>query len=82
MSLQTMLSVELSTSALKKAIASGWNPVCHITYNRDAWVKLLQPPSDYGCDEAKLLCLESPDTWVAWVPNHGEVRLDRSTFYC
>jgi hypothetical protein len=29
-----------------------------------------------------LLCQESPDTWVAWVPDHGEVVLDRSQFYC
>lgn len=82
MALPTKLSDELPVSALETAIASGWNPVCHITYNRDAWVKLLQPPSEYSFDEAKLLCRESPDTWVAWVPNHGEVVLDRSHFYC
>lgn len=75
-------SVFPSTPALEKAIASGWNPVCHITYNRDAWVKLLQSPGEYGFDEAKLLCQESPHTWVAWVPDYGEVMLDRSDFYC
>jgi len=68
--------------ALEGAIASGWKPVCHITYNRDAWVKLLHPPSEYGFDEAKLLCQESDDTWVAWVPECGEVVLDKSQFYC
>lgn len=82
MPLQTTASVCLPATALEQAIASGWNPVCHITYNRDAWVKLLQPPSEYGFDEAKLLCQESPDTWVAWVPDCGEVVLDRSQFYC
>lgn len=82
MSLQMTTSVCLSESPLERAIASGWNPVCHITYNRDAWVKLLQPPSDYGFDEAKLLCQKSPDTWIAWVPDCGEVVLDRSHFYC
>lgn len=81
MSLQTTHSVDCSESALERAIASGWKPVCHITYNRDAWVKLLQPPSDYSFDEAKLLCQESPETWVAWVPEYGEVVLDRSHFY-
>ena len=58
------------------------NSVCHITYNRDSWVKLLELPSEYSSDEALLLCQESSETWVAWVPNHGEVLLDRSNFYC
>ena len=79
MSLQT---APINATALANEIASSWNPVCHITYNRDAWVKLLQPPSDYAFDEAKLLCQESLETWVAWVPDHGEVVLDRSHFYC
>jgi hypothetical protein len=69
-------------SELELAIASGWSPVCRITYNRDAWVKLLQPLSEYGFDEAKLLCQEDSDTWIAWVPDHGEVILHRSAFYC
>jgi hypothetical protein len=81
MSLQTTSSYA-PASPLERAIASGWNPVCHITYNRDAWVKLLQPPSDYAFDEAKLLCQESPTTWIAWIPDHGRVALDRSAFYC
>ena len=82
MSLQTPHSTDPLASALQQAIALGWNPVCHTTYNRDAWVKLVQPLSNYGFDEAKLLCQESPNTWVAWVPDHGEVVLDRSHFYC
>lgn len=57
-------------------------PLCLITYNRDAWVKLLQLPSEYSADEAKLLCQDSDETWVAWVPDHGEVVLHRSNFYC
>ncbi|MEB3292268.1 MAG: hypothetical protein VKJ24_03835 [Synechococcales bacterium] len=69
-------------SALETAIAGGWNPVCHITYTRDTWVKLLELPSPYAFAEAMLICLASPDTWVAWVPDHGEVRIDRSQFYC
>jgi hypothetical protein len=82
MALQTLNPVCPSASALENAIALGWNPVCHITYNRDAWVKLLEPPSEYSFDEAKLLCQESPDSWVAWVPDYGEVVLDKSYFYC
>jgi hypothetical protein len=59
-----------------------WNPVCHITYTRDTWVKLLCTPGTYAFDEAKLLCEESPNTWVAWIPDYGEVVLNRSHFYC
>ncbi len=81
MSLQTAPIGSLDPS-LADQITSGWNPVCHITYNRDTWVKLLQPPSDYAFEEAKLLCQESPDTWVAWVPDYGVVVLNRSCFYC
>jgi hypothetical protein len=62
------------------AIAPAWNSVCHIAYTRDTWVKLFQQPSDYSADEALLLCQESLDTWVAWVPGHGEILLDRSNF--
>ncbi|XWK90266.1 MAG: hypothetical protein U7127_09505 [Phormidium sp.] len=82
MAFQTIDPVCSSIPALESAIASGWKPVCHITYNRDAWVKLIQPPSEHSFDEAKLLCQESPDTWVAWVPDHGEIVLDRRDFYC
>lgn len=81
MSLQTALDYA-PASPLERAIAAGWNPVCHITYNRDTWVRLLQTLSGDAFDEAKLLCQESPTTWVAWVPDHGEVTLDRSAFYC
>jgi hypothetical protein len=81
-SLQTTNPVCPPTPALEGAIASGWNPVCHITYTRDTWVKLLQSPSEYAFDEAKLLCQESSDTWNAWIPDHGEVVLHRSHFYC
>ncbi|MBE9191602.1 hypothetical protein IQ230_14850 [Gloeocapsopsis crepidinum LEGE 06123] len=82
MSLQSTNPICLPAPAPLSAIASGWNPVCQITYTRDTWVKLLQSPSEYAFDEAKLLCQESPDTWLAWVPDHGEVVLDRSDFYC
>ncbi|WP_416672109.1 hypothetical protein [Egbenema bharatensis] len=81
MTLSETHSVDRSDLDLELAIASGWSPVCHITYNRDAWVKLLQPLSEYGFDEAKLLCQASADTWIAWVPDHGEVVLHHSDFY-
>lgn len=52
MPLQTTTSACLPATALEHSLASGWNLVCQITYNPDAWVKLLQPPSEYGFDEA------------------------------
>lgn len=72
----------LQLQAPSSPVALGWNPVCHITYTRDTWVKLLQRPNSYAADEAKLLCPSAGSTWVAWVPDHGEVVLDRSHFYC
>jgi hypothetical protein len=80
MSLKATLTSSL-VSRLEDAIASGWNPVCHLTYTRDAWVQLLEPPSEYASDEALLLCQDSPDSWIVWVPNYGEVALNRSQFY-
>lgn len=61
-------------------VASASNLACHIVYNRDTWVKLFQVPSEYCVDEALLLCQESFDTWVAWIPGYGEILLDRSNF--
>ena len=59
-----------------------WNPVCHITYNRDSWVKLNESPNTYAGEEALLLCEKSPGVWVSWIPSHGEALLDKSEFYC
>jgi hypothetical protein len=67
---------------LKNEIAPAWYPVCHIVYNRDAWVKLMRLPTDMSFDEALLLCQESKDVWLAWVPDFGEIRLNRNEFYC
>jgi hypothetical protein len=66
----------------KKSLATDWNPLCHITYNRDSWVKLNQAPNDYSQEEALLLCEEKAGTWVSWVPGYGEIVLDKSEFYC
>lgn len=78
---QVSEAIQLNDNPLQKAIALGWRPVCHVTYNRDAWVKLINPPSRFSHEEALLLCQESPDTWVAWVPDYGEVILSKNDFY-
>jgi hypothetical protein len=57
------------------------------------WVKLRDLLSDCSYDEALLLCEvtvepsenfdrnSEPQEWVAWVPDVGEVRLQRHQFY-
>ncbi|MGF1519845.1 MAG: hypothetical protein ACFCVB_18865 [Nodosilinea sp.] len=42
---------------------------------------MAQRPNEYAADEAKLLCQESANTWIAWVPDHGVVALDKRHFY-
>lgn len=73
----------------QSAIAPSWPTAGQVAFNCEAtpssegasWVKLVHPPSEYSFDEAMLLCQESPDTWVAWVPNYGEIRLKEHEFY-
>lgn len=45
------------------------------------WVKLMQTPSLFSSDEALLLCPVSDYQWLAWVPDYGEIVLDREEFY-
>lgn len=59
-----------------------WYPACRIAYTRDTWVKLLAELGPYAADEGKLLCQAADDEWAVWVPNHGEVVLAKSLFYC
>lgn len=70
----------LLQSEQEQAIAPASNLVCHIVYNRDTWVKLFQVPNEYCADEALLLCQESFDTWIAWLPGYGEILLDKDNF--
>lgn len=44
------------------------------------WVKLSEVPSSFSFDEALLLCQCSPDSWLAWIPDHGEAVLHISQF--
>ncbi len=74
---QTTYTYQSST-----VLPSDWSPVCHITYTRDTWVKLLESQSEYAFGEAKLLCEQSPNTWMVWIPDHGQAILNKSDFYC
>lgn len=44
------------------------------------WVKLVQPIEAVCSDEALLLCQCGTDQWLAWIPDLGEVVLDREQF--
>ena len=52
----------------------------HPEIQADTWVKLLELPSTFSFDEALLLCQNSEDEWVAWIPGHGEAVLHVSQF--
>ena len=45
------------------------------------WVNLRDLPSSDSHDQAFLLCEVDEQTWVAWVPDYGELWLDRGQFY-
>ncbi len=45
----------------------------------NTWVQLLMQER-FDDEEALLLCQESEDQWVAWIPSHGETRLDIGQF--
>ena len=44
------------------------------------WVHLLELKSKWSFDEALLLCQNSENEWIAWIPNHGEAVLRTSQF--
>ncbi|MBW4695245.1 MAG: hypothetical protein KME27_26140 [Lyngbya sp. HA4199-MV5] len=44
------------------------------------WVKLRSLPTTYCSDEALLLCQQSEQQWLAWVPDYGEITLEREEF--
>ncbi len=44
------------------------------------WVKLLLLPEAFCSDEALLLCQYSDSQWLAWIPDYGEILLDRGQF--
>ncbi|MEM1279078.1 MAG: hypothetical protein AAGG53_03430 [Cyanobacteria bacterium P01_H01_bin.152] len=57
-------------------------PCCSLRHHRGDWVKLLQGPHGSSSRRAQLLFSESLSTWIAKIPYHGEIVLDRSQFYC
>ena len=44
------------------------------------WVHVIKPLTALNFDEALLLCQESLEKWVVWVPGFGEARLKIGEF--
>ncbi len=66
---------------LRPITAIGFREIDQFIPTAQSWVTLRDLPSDYSYDQALLLCKADRETWVAWVPDHGEIRLDRGQFY-
>lgn len=47
----------------------------------ERWVQLITLPDLMSFDQALLLCKQSEDEWLVWVPDYGEVILHHSEFY-
>lgn len=52
-----------------------------LSFAPSTWVKLTTSFSPFNYEEAMLLCRSSPEEWIAWVPDYGEVVLHLSQFY-
>lgn len=50
-------------------------------YQPGTWVNLSELPNPYSHDEALLLCENTQHQWIAWIPDHGEIILDRHQFF-
>ena len=50
-------------------------------YEPSTWVQLLELPHPFSYGEALLLCKQSEDEWVVWIPDHGETVLHVSQFF-
>ncbi|MGI0485745.1 hypothetical protein ACN4EK_09935 [Pantanalinema rosaneae CENA516] len=49
-------------------------------FEPSTWVKLLNPPTAFSFDEAWLLCQCSEQSWLAWIPDYGEIMLHVDEF--
>jgi hypothetical protein len=50
-------------------------PNCNTKLQASTWVKLRELPSPYSYDEALLLCQTEDCSWIAWIPEYGEIKL-------
>ncbi|MDY6781411.1 MAG: hypothetical protein SW833_02455 [Cyanobacteriota bacterium] len=61
------------------------NPTCLLPKGAfpraNQWVRLLELPHPLSYDEALLLCQQSEEEWVVWIPDCGEAIL-KTTQFC
>jgi hypothetical protein len=71
--------MKLSNRVTRSYTPATWSAAANVANPHDrCWVELLWLPSD-GChDRAMLLCEESDDAWVVWIPGYGETVIPRS----
>jgi hypothetical protein len=39
----------------------------------EIWIKISDLPNSFYFDEAILLCQKSENSWIAWIPEHGQI---------
>lgn len=56
-------------------------PTVNVEFQPSTWVKLRELPSPFSYDEALLLCEAGNGSWIAWIPEYGEIQLFPGQFY-
>jgi len=79
---QTTYNVDSLIPEANKINTLAWYSVCQLNYTRDTWVRLAVKINEYAFDEAKLICQKPEGKWIGWLPDYGEIDLERSDFYC
>nr|WP_199290283.1 hypothetical protein [Leptolyngbya sp. FACHB-36] len=73
MKLESEFRLRLQLQQLEETLRQ---PTAQRSLTPNTWVKLRHLPSAFSFDEALLLCQQSEHTWLAWVPDYGEILLD------
>jgi hypothetical protein len=74
-------ATSVSANVAANQFIDGIDVVDGFVPRQDVWVQLRNAPSDYAYDQALLICELDGDQWMAWVPDHGELCLNRSQFH-
>jgi hypothetical protein len=75
--------VDCACCYVKHDNPKAWNPsfLPEVKPAPSTWVKLNQCPGLCSSDEALLLCQVTQNQWLVWVPDYGELILEREGFY-
>jgi hypothetical protein len=75
MTIQTMLACPLPVHSAHTHLWETFAKQSAPRFHPAAWVRLLHPPTAFSFDEAWLLCECAENTWLAWIPDYGEIVL-------